>query len=337
MAGHHQLLERLRAVPGVSDAALATSSPLNGWDIYEFNVAGEASDKAHRKSAIIRAVSPEYFRTLGMRLVQGRFFNVGDRLGSPYAVVVNEAFAHRFLGGRDPLTQRIAMNVPKIGPPDPADAPVDYQIVGVFHDTTNGEHATDDTRPEMILSLGQINLPFVSIAVRTAVDPATVTQALRRTVAQAMPGALLEDTHVVQLVLEEQRSTDRFEMVLFGCFAGIALLLTAVGIYGVMAFVVAQRTQEVGIRMALGAERGDVVRLMLRSGLRLAVIGVAIGLAGAWLLGQAMHSMLYGMQTVDMVSLLAVGAVLLAVAVTACWIPARRAAGVDPMKALRAE
>ncbi|HEX8811579.1 MAG TPA: FtsX-like permease family protein [Terracidiphilus sp.] len=172
---------------------------------------------------------------------------------------------------------------------------------------------------------------------RTAVDPAAVTPALRRTAAAVIPGTAIENLRITQLEIEEQRSTDRFGMALFGCFAGIALLLSAVGIYGVMTFVVQQRTQEVGIRMALGAERSDVVRMMLRAGLRLAIVGVVIGIAGAWLLGQAMHSTLYGIQSVDMISLLAVGVLLLAVAVTACWIPARRAAGVDPMKALRAE
>ena len=336
-AQQHELLARVRAVPGVSDAALGTGSPINGYGMYPFRIAGDSDSKGQQPTVLIRMVSAEYFRTVGMRLVQGRFFNADDRLGAPAVVVVNEAFAHRFLGGRDPLAEKIELHDPgKFAPPESTPL-TDYQIVGVVHNSANGQRVTDDAQPEMTVSLDQMGWPFVSVIARTTVDPASVTLALRRTAAQVIPGATLEETHVTQLQIEEQRSTDRFEMVLFGCFAGIALLLTAVGIYGVMAFVVAQRTHEVGIRMALGAERGDVVRLMLRSGLRLAVIGVAIGLAGAWLLGQAMHSLLYGMQTVDMVSLLAVGAVLLTVAVIACWIPARRAAGVDPMKALRAE
>jgi putative ABC transport system permease protein len=338
-ARQHQLLERVRTTPGVSDAALISSAPLNGWDTLPFHIAGESYDKQHEKLVIVRIVSPGYFRTLGIRLVQGRFLNGSDRLGGPRVAVVNEAFAHHFLGGRDPLTQRIDLNLPQIDPAGTPSSPqpVEHQIVGVFHDSINSERVTGDTQPEMIISLDQFELPFVGLAMRTAVDPAAVTPALRRAAAAAIPGAVIEGVRIAQVQIEEQRSTDRFEMALFGCFAGIALLLSAVGIYGVMTFVVQQRTQEVGIRMALGAERGDVVRLMLRSGLRLAIVGVAIGIAGAWLLGQAMHSMLYGMQTVDMMSLLAVGAVLLAVAVTACWIPARRAASVDPMRALRAE
>jgi putative ABC transport system permease protein len=282
-------------------------------------------------------VSPEYFRTLGIRLVQGRFFSEDDRLGAPLVAVVNESFAHRFLGGRDPLTQRIELlRIGTLNPP-PGTPPVDYQIVGVFHDSINGDSVTSDTAPEMIVALDQTGWPFISIALRTTGDPAAVMPALRRMAAAVIPGAAIEDVHVTQQQIEEQRSTERFEMMLFGCFAGIALLLAAVGIYGVMTFVVEQRTHEVGIRMALGAERGDVVRLMLRAGLRLAIAGVVIGVGGAWLLGRVMHSMLYGMEAVDAVSLLAVGALLLMVALVACWIPARRASGVDPMRALRAE
>ncbi len=339
-AQQHQLLERMRTIPGVSEAALTSSAPLNGNDLMTFHVSGDSSGNGQKQSSVYRVATPGYFRTFGIRLSQGRFFNESDRLNGPPVLVVNEAFARRFFGNRNPLMQRIelrpwniipdrANNVPK--------PPVGFQVVGIFHDTLNSGQITGDIQPEMIASLDQMSWPFVGIATRTAVDPTAVTSTLRRTVASVIPGAAIQDLHIAQLQIEEQRSTDRFEMALFGCFAGIALLLSAVGIYGVMTFVVQQRTHEVGIRMALGAERGDVVRLMLHSGLRLAILGVVTGIAGAWLLGQAMHSMLYGMQTVDIVSLLAVGVLLLGVAVTACWIPARRAAGVDPMRALRTE
>jgi putative ABC transport system permease protein len=303
-----------------------------------FRISGDSSGNRQQPSSIYRAVTPGYFRTFGIRLSQGRFFNESDRLNAPPVLVVNESFAHRFFGGKNPLMQRIELRPWSITADRTAPKPpVAYQVVGVFHDAMNSDRITEDTQPEMIASLDQMSWPFVGIAARTAVDPMAMTAMLRRTVALSIPGAAIQDLHIARLQIEEQRSTDRFEMALFGCFAGIALLLSAVGIYGVMTFVVQQRTQEVGIRMALGAERGDVVRLMLRSGLRLAITGVVIGIAGAWLLGRAMHSLLYGMQTVDSVSLLAVGVLLLGVAVTACWIPARRAASVDPMRALRTE
>jgi predicted permease len=337
-AQHNQLLERVRTIPGVSEAALTTSAPLNGNDLMNFRIPGENSGNRQEPSAIYRAVTPGYFRTFGIRLSQGRFFNESDRLNAPPVLVVNDAFARRFFGGKNPLMQRIELRpwgiVQDHGAQKP---PEEFQVVGVFHDTLNSDRITGDTQPEMIASLDQMSWPFVGIAARTGVDSMAMTTMLRRTVALAIPGASIQELHIARVQIEEQRSTDRFEMVLFGCFAGIALLLSAVGIYGVMTFVVQQRTHEVGIRMALGAERSDVVRLMLHSGLRLAITGVVIGIAGAWLLGHAMHSMLYGMRTVDIVSLMAVGVLLLLVAVTACWMPARRAASVDPMRALRTE
>jgi MacB-like periplasmic core domain len=164
-AQQHQLLERLRATPGVSDAMLATSSPLNGDDILTFHLAGESSDKDRQKSTIVRVVSPGYFRTLGIRLVQGRFFNTNDRLGAPRVAVVNETFAHRFLGTRNPLTQRIELNIPDItqaATPSTPPPPVDHQVVGIFHDSINSERVTGDTQPEMIISFDQNSLPFLA-------------------------------------------------------------------------------------------------------------------------------------------------------------------------------
>jgi len=151
------------------------------------------------------------------------------------------------------------------------------------------------------------------------------------------PGAAIDHVRTMEQVLEQERSSDRAQMLLFGAFAAVALLLAGVGIYGVMAFAVAQRTHEIGVRMALGARRIEVVRLMMGAGMRMAAAGVCIGLAGALLLGRLMHSTLYGVEMADLSSLTAVALLLLAVAVVACWIPARRSASVDPVKALRNE
>jgi len=177
--------------------------------------------------------------------------------------------------------------------------------------------------------------PYAAISVRTAVDPLTLTGSLRSTLSQSVPPLLLEDPATMQQIVDKQLAGDRFSMALFGTFALLALFLAALGIYGVMAFAVTQRTQEIGVRMALGARRADVVFLMVRGGLRLALIGVTIGFAGAFALGRAFHSTLYGISSVDYASLSAVAAVLLSVAVFASWVPARRAAHVDPMVALR--
>jgi putative ABC transport system permease protein len=335
IAQQHQLLDRLRAVPGVADVALASNVPLRGYDRFPFSIAGQPVDKTHPLQADFEAVSPSYLNTFGIRLVRGRFISENDNLGSPLTVVVNETFVRHFLPNIDPLTQHLVM--PSIefkpGPPQMAD----YQIVGVFHDVLNDDHLTGSVQPQMYVSLGQIGLPFVAFVIRTAVDPVAVTTGLRSAVASLGAGLSIDRLETMREVVTAQQTTDRFGMFLFGAFAAIALLLAAVGIYGVMAFAVAQRTHEIGVRMALGARHSEVVILIVRGGMRLALIGIAIGLLGAFGLGRLMHTTLYGIQSADFGSLLTVAALLFAVAFIACWLPARRSARVDPMQALRSE
>ncbi|HMG87685.1 MAG TPA: ABC transporter permease [Terracidiphilus sp.] len=336
----HQLLNSIRAVPGVADASLATGIPLHGYDTFPFAVAGQPIDKAHPPVADFEAVTPGYFNTFGIRLVRGRFLSESDTLTSPLAVMVNETFVRRFLANADPLTQGLILQLPTIvndGAPPKPPVPSQYQVVGVFHDVLDSEHLTDATEPEMYVSQWQLGWPFMPFSVRTVVDPAAVIPGLRDAVASAASQMVIGHIEFMQQVLDDQQTNDRFGMVLFGGFAFVALLLAAVGIYGVMAFAVAQRTHEVGVRMALGAHRSEVVALILRAGMRLALLGIAIGLAGAYGLGRLMHTTLYGVASADVGSLVAVAALLLAVAMLACWIPARRAARVDPMQALRAE
>jgi len=189
----------------------------------------------------------------------------------------------------------------------------------------------------MYVSLWQEGWPYVAFAVRTAVDPAAVTSGLRGAISEAAPGTSISDLQTMQQAVDEQRTGDKFGMVLFGGFAGVALLLAVVGIYGVMSFAVAQRTHEIGVRMALGARRREVVMLMIRGGMRLALIGIVIGLAGAYGLGRLMHTTLYGVEAADLGSLAAVAALLFVAAMFACWLPARRSAAIDPMQALRNE
>jgi putative ABC transport system permease protein len=160
---------------------------------------------------------------------------------------------------------------------------------------------------------------------------------LRNAISSTAPGVSIAELEMMQQLVDSKRTGDRFGMVLFSGFAAVALLLAAVGIYGVMAFAVAQRSHEIGVRMALGARRSEVVVLMVRGGMRLALIGIAIGLAGAYGLGRLMHTTLYGVESADLGSLTAVAALLFLVAVVACWLPARRSAAIDPMKALRNE
>jgi putative ABC transport system permease protein len=333
---HHQLLDRLRAVPGVSDAALATGIPLHGYDTFPFAVAGQPINTAHPPVADFEAVTPSYFGTFGIHLARGRFFSESDTIGTLPVIMVNETFVRRYLANTDPLTQRLLLPQISSGNIDAAHT-AEFQIVGVFHDVLDNEHLTGDVQPEMYISLWQAGWPYVSFAVRTGVDPVAVTGGVRGAIAVAAPGMVINHLEMMQEVVDEQRTGDRFGMVLFGGFAAVALLLAAVGIYGVMAFAVAQRTHEIGLRMALGARRREVVALMVRGGMRLALLGIGVGLAGAYGLGRLMHTTLYGVQSADVGSLAAVATVLFLVAVLACWLPARRSAAIDPMQALRNE
>lgn len=328
-----QLLDRVRGIPGVAAAALASSMPMHGFDTFSFAVAGQPVDRFHLPTADLESVTPSYFKTFRIRLVRGRFLNDEDRLQSPPVVMVNETFVRRYLPSDDPLAHRLLLSSGIKN-----HAPVAFQIIGVFHDVLDNEHLTGAVQPEIFISQWQAAWPTVRIAVRTlAIDPATITTPLQRAVSSVEAGAAIDHVQTMMEVVDGQRSSDRFEMILFGGFAAVALLLATIGIYGVMSFAVVQRTHEIGVRMALGARRSDVVRLILGSGLRMALAGLAIGLAGALALGRLMHSTLYGVQAADLSSLAAVAALLFAVALLACWVPARRSATVDPIRALRNE
>ncbi len=330
-----QLLTKVNAVPGVQIAALATNMPLHGNDTFPFSVAGHPVAGADRSVAGFEIVTPSYFETFGVRLIQGRFLNDGDHAGSPQALMVSQSFVERYLQGQTPLGQRLLL--PKIVPGQKLGPPTEWQIVGVFQDIRNGEHLNDKAVPEMVAPFWQVPLPFMGLAVRTSLDPGLISKNIRDAVAQSQPGYSLVNIQTMGETVDTQLRGDRFGMVLFGSFAALALLLAAVGIYGVMAFAVAQRSHEIGLRMALGAQRRDVLFLILRDGMKLALVGLAVGLAGVFALGHFMHSTLYGVATVDVGSLIAVAVTLLVVAMLASYVPARRSAKVDPMVALRQE
>ena len=339
VAQKRQLLERVRALPGVSNAALTTSLPMHGFGTFPFALADQPIDSAHMPTADFQAVTPSYFGTFGIRLVRGRFLNDEDGLQSPRVLMVNETFVRRYLSGGDPLTHQLLVPlVAETGPGPKTPALREYQIVGVFHDVLDSEHLTGAAQPEVYISQWQTASLYTNLAVRTlAIDPVAIVPALRHAVSSAIPGAAIDHVQTMMELLDEETSPDRFEMILFGAFAAVALLLSAVGIYGVMSFAVAQRTHEIGVRMALGSRQSEVIWLIVGSGFRMALAGLSIGLAGALVLGRVMGSTLYGVQAADLSSLATVGVLLLAVALVACWLPARRCAAVDPMVALRQE
>lgn len=335
IAKERVLLGSLLAVPGASHAALTTHAPLTGFGEFPFSVAGQPSNPSHPSDADLNVVTPDYFKTFGILLVRGRFLSEGDAASTAFAVVVNEAFVRHYLGNADPLGQHLRLPLLNSPGRSASALPMEHPIVGVVHDMAQGKKLTDDPQPEMWVSMWQVPSDYVSFAVRTSVDSEAMMGSIRKAVAAS--GYKPDKLRTMEETVESLCSGDRFEAALLAGFAALALLLAAVGIFGLMSFAVAQRTHEIGVRMALGAKRSDVVALVVRNGMRLAIVGTAIGLVGALMLGRIMQSTLYGVHTIDLVSLSAVAVLLLGVAVLACWVPARRSARIDPMRVLRQE
>ena len=331
---YETMLERVGSLPGVAHAAVMTGTPgYNAGGGARINIAGQPADPSVRRFTALQAVSAQYIDTLGIRVTQGRSFNEHDTATSMRVAMVNEQFVKQYLPNVDPLAQRILM--PVFVPGQPRGNPVEWQIVGVFHNV-RGAGAREDT-PETNIPFAQNPRPQASLAIKTQGDPSAVMKSVGAAVSAVDPEIPLAGLQTVDDVVSESLAIDRFSVVLFASFGALGLLLAAVGIYGVMAFGVAQRTREFGVRMALGAQRSGVVGMVVKEGTLLAFLGAAIGLAGAYLVGRAMHSTLFGVGAFDVHAFGAVFALLLVVAWSACLIPAWRASRVEPMEALREE
>jgi putative ABC transport system permease protein len=333
---YRQMLDSMRAVPGVSSAATMTAVPINDAWGRQFTIAGEsnATDIQHAPYTAFRSVTPDYFQTFGVSLVKGRGFSEQDTRTSEKVMMVNQEFVRRFLKTKDPLQQRVLMKeiIPGVLREG---SPVEWKIVGVFRDFHNVGLRREF--PEVNVSFWQSQWPSAAIAVRTSEDPAAMIKSIAAAVHRIDPEIALANPRTMEQVRTEQIASDGFTALLFASFAGLALLLAAVGIYGVMAFSVAQRSHEIAIRMALGAGRDRVVRSVVREGLILACIGLGLGMIGAYFVGRTMQSLLFGVHAMDYSAFSAVGGVLLLTALLACLLPARRAASVEPMQALRTE
>jgi putative ABC transport system permease protein len=334
---YHQLLEQIRALPGVTTATVATGMPIVGTNFgMPLNIVGEpVLDLSSRQGAGFTMVGPEYFNTFGIAITQGRPFNERDVAGTIPVTIVNEAFVKKFLGNKDPLKQRVSVEqlipgVTKLGPP------IEWQIVGVYRRVHNGG-VRGDGFPEMNVPFDQSPWPQAGIAVRTTGDPAAMTKSIGSVIVNIDHDLPMDQVKTMDQLVEESLSGDRALTMLFATFAGVALVLAAIGIYGVMSFAVAQRTHEIGLRMALGAGTKQVLRLIMREGLLLALAGLGIGLVGTYFVGRTMKSVLYEVTAIDPVAVSSVAIVLLLAALFACYIPARRATTVDPMVALREE
>jgi putative ABC transport system permease protein len=301
-----------------------------------FTIAGQPdfADPSQRPGAGFGMVTPDYFKTYGVRLVRGRMFTDADNASSLRVAVVNEQFVRHYLPNENPIGQvlnveQILPGVQKLGPYQA------WEIVGVYHDVRGGEF--ERQREEILVPFYQSPWVGVAVGVRTAGEPAAMTKTIAAAVHSIDPTLALAHVQTLDQVRDLDLSGDRFSLLLYASFAAIALALAAIGVYGVMAFAVGERSHEIGVRMALGASRSRVVRMVLREGLVLACAGLVLGLIGAYFVGRAMRSTLYGVGSIDAAAFCAVGAILLASALVACYFPARRAASIEPMRALRAE
>ena len=326
-AYYGSMLERIAALPGVVNVAATAGRGTR------FNIVGRDANPQQGRNAGFRMVSPSYYETLGIQLIQGRRLDEHDTATSQRVAMVNEQFVKQYLDGADPLTQRIS--APEFIPGAPRGKPVEWQIVGVFHNV-RGPGAREDV-PEINVPFAQSPWPQAGMAIRTEGDPKAMIKSIAAAVNSVDPDLPLAGAQTIDEIVSDALAIDRFSVVLFAAFGVLGLLLAAVGIYGVTAFGVAQRTHEFGIRMALGAQRFGVLGLVLKEGTILAIVGAAIGLGGAYLVGRAMQSTLFGVKAFDVPAFAAVLFLLLAVAWLACLIPAWRASKVDPMVALRDE
>jgi putative ABC transport system permease protein len=336
-AFYRQLREKIGALPGISSISVSTGMPLQGTNFgMPFSIVGQpVGDLSSRPGAGFTMVTPEYFRTFGISISKGRVFTSQDLAGNVPVAIVNDAFVKKYLSSLDPLKQRLSIEqlIPgqtKLGPA------LEWQIVGVYHNVHNGG-IRGDGFPEVNVPFSQSPWPQAAIAVRTAGDPASMTKSIAAVVLSIDPDLPLDQVKTMDQIVDESLSGDRFGTVLFGSFAAVALLLAAIGIYGVMSFAVAQRTHEIGLRIALGASPAQVLRLVLREGILLALGGLLLGLGGAYFVGRLMKSLLYQVNAMDPAAVSGVTAVLLLSALLACYIPARRATQVDPIVALRDE
>ncbi len=324
------VLDRLQSLPGVRSVATTNFLPLTGfWGIQDFLIGGHPLPKVGAKpSADNRLVTPGYFSTMGIALLRGRVFADSDRRDSEKVAIVNSALAEQYFGKEDPLGKVLDLGN--------AEHPDRWRIVGLVSDV-RAFGPDQPAHADLYRPLSQISFPLLAFMVRTTGDPTALLRASEQAIWDVDKDQPVFDAFPMSKLAAESVTLRRASAMLLTGFSALALVLTAVGLYGITAYTVAQRTQEIGIRMALGAKRGDVLRLILRQGTRMVLIGEVIGIIGALALARLITSLLYGVQADDPLVFASVGAVLAVVALVACYIPARRAAKTDPMVALRCE
>ena len=329
-AFYSDLVSRVKALPGVQSTAVVNYLPLGGSNSSDaFLVEGLPEPKPGQENiGRYRVCTPDYFQTMGIDLLKGRAFTEQDKAGTPPVVIVNETLAQKYWPNDEAIGKRMRLE----GPLDRAPW---MQVVGVIRDVKH--ELNIPVTPEFYLPHAQDPWNAMVLVAKTAGEPSAMTGVVRQQVWSIDKDQPVFGVHTMQEIRSISVALYSFSSVTLGIFAGVALLLAAVGIYGVMAFAVTQRTHEIGIRMALGARSGDVLKMVVLNGMKLAVGGVAIGLVGAWGLSRFMKALLFGVGATDVLTFAVVSVCLLFAALLACWLPARRATKVDPLVALRYE
>jgi putative ABC transport system permease protein len=329
-AFYQELLLRVQSLPGVESAAAVNYLPLGGSNSSDSFLVEGIPDPPPGQEFIgrYRNCTPDYFRTMGIPVVKGRAFTDQDKAGSTPVIIVNESMAEKYWPGADPIGKRVRFNAPL------SEAPW-MQVVGVVKDVKHDLQTPITT--DYYLPHAQDSWSAMVLVARTKGDPLSVAGDMRQQVWSLDKDQPVYDVQTMEQVRAFSVSLYSFSAGSLGIFAAIALLLASIGIYGVMSYAVIQRTQEIGIRMALGARSADVLKLVVRNGMTLALIGIVAGLAGAFALTRLLQSLLFGVTPTDALTFGAVTFALLLVALLACYIPARRATKVDPLVALRYE
>ena len=326
----NQSLQRIESLPGVQSVGATNFLPLTGfWGTISFLVEGQPTpNPGDEPSADNRVATPNYFRTMGIRLLEGREFTEQDREGTPNVSLINESLARQLWQGESPVGKRLNLG--------DANQPDWCEVVGVVGDVKSFG-LEKETHSDIFRPFAQVPFPIMAFTIRTSGDPISLAPAVRREIWSVDKDQPLFKVLSLEQLATESLTLRRVSLILLGVFAALALVIAAVGIYGVMSYSVAQRTNEIGVRVALGAKPGDILKLIVGQGSLITLIGVGIGLLAAFILSRLIATLLYGVSATDTLTFIGAPLISASVALLACYIPARRAMKVDPMVALRNE